>query len=104
MASHWDKLTNSTHTDGPWFNNDELSKMQSSYEMVSSLTTANNQLAQACHEFMDEAGKSVALLMENTNVCQLINNRKVEKHVLGKKKKQSERASLYCMIAKKSNI
>ncbi len=60
--------------------------MQSSYEMVSSLTTANDQLAQACHEFMDEAGKSVALLMENTNVCQLINNRKVEKHVLGKKK------------------
>lgn len=55
--------------------------MESSYEMVSSLTTENDQLAQACHEFMDEAGKSVALLMENINVCQLINNRKVEKHV-----------------------
>ncbi len=74
--------------------------MQSSYEMVSSLTTANDQLAQACHEFMDEAGKSVALLMENTNVCQLINNRKVEKHVLRKKKKNTEWESFLFIINK----
>ncbi len=49
---------------------------------------------------MDEAGKSVALLMENTNVCQLINNRKVEKHVLGKKKKNTEWESFLFIINK----
>lgn len=68
---------------------------------ASILTTENEQLAksQACHEFMDEAGKSVALVIENINVCQLINNRKVEKTCLGSKK-QSERASLFCLNAK----
>lgn len=68
---------------------------------ASIFTTENEQLAksQACHEFMDEAGKSVALVIENINVCQLINNRKVEKN-MSWVKKQSERASLFCLNAK----
>jgi len=77
-------------------------------KLASILTTENDQLAksQACHEFMDEAGKSVALVMEKINVCQLINNRKVAKTCLGSKnkqtKKQRKRASLFCLYASKT--
>jgi len=73
-------------------------------KLASILTTENDQLAksQACHEFMDEAGKSVALVMEKINVCQLINNRKVAKTCLGSKNKQRKRASLFCLYASKT--
>lgn len=56
----------------------------------------------SCHEFMDEAGKSVALVMEKINVCRLINNKKVAKTCLGSKK-QSKRASLFCLNAQTRN-
>lgn len=64
---------------------------------ASIFTTENEQRAksQACYEFMDEAGKSVALVIENINVCQLINNRKVEKTCLGSKNKVRE---LLCFV------